>query len=535
MNGAIRYVGLFPKVASLIAFLVLGLNVVSAPPASGPGAQALLQNAERLKLTQRQQSQIRAIIRITAKEFNRIGRDEQGRPDGRAKQAELRKQAQAKALALLTDRQRKLWSSRDGATNDNDRKSLTGADKIAARSLIIPTIEQMKNPPSRGAYGPSAAITATKPHPPLGDKHVILTDHTDPVALRAMNQLARHRGGSVVTLKSLGTLHKSPGEYACALKLLKELKPGFVAIAPRADSYRENMHLCMLRLLSSLDEDAAIDAFPGYLMASNPQRLAELVTRTIQFRPLKREEIRPASIGAIEDVDARRYRSYQKAKVMQKLFATEGTPSPAIIVTTRKSHVQRSDFPELDPTRGNIAMLSNSESHTFDSLSPKAVEALNGNNVLFMFGHGTTDRICGARTSAYAGVDFTDELVFCGSCMSATPYHADRLDLSAKKDNKRFAYHAMDNGAVMMLGHMGLCGGFPKVYPMSELVLEGLSTGEAYQRLMNALIGDKPIPDYYPEPAPRKAARGDAANGLLYILWGDPALTPINGKVRGSK
>ena len=527
MNGAIRQVRLFPIVAISIALLVLSLSVISGSAASGEGAQALLRNAERLKLTQPQQTQIRAIIRSAAQEFNRIGRAEQGRPGLRAKQAGLRKQAQEKALALLTDEQRELWTRENKPTSAAAGKPPTAAEKIASRSLIIPTIKEMKNPPSRGAFGPSAEITKTKPHPPLGDKYVILTDHTDPIALRSLNQLARHRNGSVVTLKSLGTLHKSPDEYARAQKILEELKPGFVAIAPQASSYRENMHLCMLRLLSGLDEDPSIDVFPGYLMASDPQRLSELVARTIEFRPLKRAEIQPASIGAIEDVDARRYRSYQKAKVMQKLFASEGTQSPAIIVTTRKSHVQRSDFPKLDPAEGNIAMLPESERHTFGNLSSKAVEALSENNVLFMFGHGTTDRICGARTTAYADVDFTDELVFCGSCMSASPYLANRLDLSAKKDSKRFAYHAMDNGAVMMLGHMGLCGGFPKVYPMSELVLEGLSTGEAYQRLMNALIGDKPIPDYYPEPAPKRAARKDSANGLLYILWGDPALAPI--------
>jgi hypothetical protein len=86
----------------------------------------------------------------------------------------------------------------------------------------------------------------------------------------------------------------------------------------------------------------------------------------------------------------------------------------------------------------------------------------------------------------------------------------------------------VDNGAVLMLGHMGLCGGFPKVYPMAELVLDGLSSGEAYQRLMNAVIRDRPIPDYYPEPAPSRADARDPANGLLYILWGDPALVAVS-------
>lgn len=527
MNRNIRPSAYRSVVVIPLALLVLGLIVSSSRAAPDKGAQALLRNAERLELTQPQLKKVRAIVRETSREFKRIGRAEQGQAGLAAKLDGIRKQAQKKALALLTTEQRERWDRLNTGAPADSKKRPSAAEEIAARSLIIPTIKEMKNPPYRGAFGPSAALTKTKPHPTLGENYVILTDHTDATALRSLKRLAQHRNGSVLNLKSLGTLYKTPLEYAHLQSALKKLKPGCVAIAPRSASYRENMHLSMLRLLAGLDEDPSIDVFLGYLMASDPQRLAELVERTIQFRPLKPEEIKPASIGAIEDIDARRYRSYQKAKVIQKHFADAGTESPAIIVVSRKSHTERSDFPNLDVAGGNIAMLPESERHTFDRLSPEMIGALKGNNVLFMFGHGTADRICGAAVSAYAKVDFSNELVFCGSCMSASPYLADRLDLSVKKDSKRFAYHAMDNGAVLMLGHMGLCGGFPKVYPMSELVLEGLSTGEAYQRLMNALIGDKPIPDYYPEPAPRRAARRDPANRLLYILWGDPALTPI--------
>ena len=114
--------------------------------------------------------------------------------------------------------------------------------------------------------------------------------------------------------------------------------------------------------------------------------------------------------------------------------------------------------------------------------------------------------------------------------MSATPYAADRLDLSQKRDEKRFAFHAMDNGAVMLFGHMGLCGGFPKVFPMAELTLEGHSAGEAYQRLMNGLIKGRAIPDFYPADPGKSARQPDPANGLLYVLWGDPALVLIGKK-----
>ncbi len=270
-----------------------------------------------------------------------------------------------------------------------------------------------------------------------------------------------------------------------------------------------------------------MDAFPGYLVASDAKSLAGLVERTVSFVPIKEQDIKPVSIGAIEDANTLRYRSYQKAKVIQKMFTDDGSHSPSIIITTKESHTKRDDFPDISGG-DNIAMLPGSERHTFEELSSPASAVLNQNNMLFMFGHGTTDRICGTRISAYSKIDFSNEIVFCGSCMSATPYLADRLDLSSKQDNKRFAFHAIDNGAVMLLGHMGLCGGFPKVFPMAELVLEGFSSGEAYQRLMNSLVRKSGIPEYYPDDPPARASQRDPANGLLYVLLGDPALIPLS-------
>lgn len=505
----------------LMAVLLMALVAVEA--ASPVGAQSLLKSGDRLRLSQKQKAEIKSIVGQTVVAYNRIGREKNG-PDAKRKQLALRNSALKNAVALLTREQQSVWAKISRGETQPSPNGLLNADLINSRSLIVPTISQMKNPPSRGAYGPNAEIVRTRFHSAIGDGYVIVTDHDDPIALGALKRLADFRKGDVISVKSLGNLYKTPDEFRLLQTKLKKLVPRYVAIAPKVESYRENMHLCMLRLLSSLDEDPSLDVFPGYLMAGSLSALEDLITRTIAYSPMARSEIKPVSIGAIEDADVRRYRSYQKAKVMQKAFAAEGVESPAIIVTTRNSHLKRNDFPQLKKSEGNISMNPRSERYTFDALSPDAVEALNSNNVLFMFGHGTTGRICGAKTSAYKAIDFTNELVFCGSCMSASPYEADRIDLNDKRQDTRFAFQAVENGAVMMLGHMGLCGGFPKVYPMSEHVLEGLSTGESYQRLMNALIGDNEIPDYYPVPAPERAVAKDAANGLLYILWGDPAL-----------
>ena len=510
-------------------YCLILITLLASPPtalsAVGKGAQALLQNASELSLTSAQKSQINRIVRKTVAEFNRIRQAERDKPNVTAKLDVLRKASQDEALRLLSAKQRKAWQHLLQPTTEPSKSAAT--DQMAARSLIIPTIAELKNPPRRNAFGPSTGLTQTKAHQPLGNAYVLITDHKSPVARTALERLAKHRGGSIIDVDSLGELFKRPTEFSRVLADLKRLKPRFVAIAPQINSYRENTHLCILKLLAGLDKDPQLDAFPGYLMASDATKLAALVDRTIAYRSLSAKDLAPVSIGAIEDDNSLRYRSYQKAKVMQKMFADQGKESPAIIITTRKSHTKRSDFPKLASGEGNIAMLPTRPRQSFDALSRPAADALNHNNLLFMFGHGTTDRIVGTRIDAFAGIDFADELVFCGSCMSATPYQSDRKNLSAKMNDKRFAFHAMDNGAVMLLAHMGLCGGFPKVYPMAEHVLDGMSSGEAYQRLMNALIGGRSIPDYYLEKKTKQTTKKDSANGLLYSLWGDPALVPI--------
>ena len=502
---------------------IFAILALATSLASGQGAQAVLRKSDQLELTDSQKDQIRAIQRETVQEYNQLSSRERGRPGLSQKLSDLRKQAQDEALQLLTSSQRQVWNRLAGPERAPTSSSPSEARPGGDGSLLIPSIDELKNPPFPGAFGPSTGLAKMEPHEVPSQGYLILTDHTDPIARDALDQLAQHREGKVISLESLGELHESPSDLQALQETVRKAGPRYVAIAPKNESYRENMHLSMLKLLSGIDDDPELDAFPGYLMASDAEGLAELVQRTIQFRPLAATEIEPVSIGAIEDADARRYRSYQKAKVMQKMFAEQGRKSPAIITTTRKSHTEREDFPELPTSEGNIVMLPSSERHTFDRLSLPAEKALEKNNLLFLYGHGTTSRICGIDIDAFASIDFTNELVFCGSCMSATPYEADRVNLESKRDDKRFAFYAMDNGAVMMLGHMGLCGGFPKVFPMAELVLSGTSTGEAYQQLMNSLIGGRPIPEYYSGPP----ASRDPRNGYLYVLWGDPALIPI--------
>jgi hypothetical protein len=391
------------------------------------------------------------------------------------------------------------------------------------KSLYIPTIEELRNPTSSSSYGPNSGLVNLKSHSVSSEGYLILTDYTDQEVLFALNELAKARAGTVIRLKCLGTLHENPRGMKLVKQEIRKANPRFIAVAPKVESFRENMHLCMLKLISNLDSDVQLDAFFGYLIASTPKKLIQLVHRSIQFQPLTQQQVNPVSIGAIEDTDGRRYRSYQKAKIMQKMFAHSGKDSTAIIVTTRKSHTLRDDYPKLSPDEGNIVMSPKSKQQTFQSLSLQAQLAIERSNLLFMYGHGTTNRICGIKISAFSETNFFNKIIFCGSCMSAAPYKSDRVNLNLMADHKRFAFHAMDNGAIIMLGHMGLSGGFPKVFPMAEKILNGTTAGEAYQQLMNSIIEKSPIPNFYGGTAQRR----DPGNKFLYVLLGDPFLLPI--------
>ena len=523
------------KVAAVTAFLLIGWGAFGAV---APGAAALLASevADRLVLSDAQRQQVQSITRATAKKFSDAQTTRRGGPGLKEELDRIRQTGQDEAVALLTPAQKAIWA---GLADQNPPGTAPAAagkaapsreDETAARSLIIPSIEEMKNPPTRNAFGPNATVLQTTPHAPRGDGYLVLTDQTDPVAVAALKRLAEFHHGSIATTPSLGELYKSPAEFARLQQELRKLAPRFVAIAPAAGSYRENMHLCLLKLLSSIDDEPGLDVFPGYLVASDASKLSELVDRTIAFKPITREQVKPVAIGTIEDDGATRYRAYQKVKVLQKMFAGQGTESPTVFIVTNPSLVAREDFPKLGASPGEIVMLPGSKREAFSSLSEPATQAMSGRNVLFMFGHGMPDRLCGTKVTAFAPLDFSNELVFCGSCMSASPAHADRVNLENQAATKRFGSQAMENGAVMVLGHMGLCNGFPEIYPMAEHVFEGLSVGEAYQRVINALIGSNAIPDYYAQPASRQNNPNDPANRLLLILWGDPALVPIKSK-----
>jgi|GEM_PF-857289 len=544
-----------------VVFTILGLSAWPAFAEVGQGAGALLEPeiAAKLQLTEAQTQQIQAIQRTTSDKYKETLNAGRGRPGLKAELEKIREDGQQQAVSLLNRRQKRLWEQlASGAVVAAPTPAPTPmptpapppprpsgppdrADEIASRSLIIPSIEQLRHPPGPNAYGPNARMLQTREHAPKGDRYVVLTDYPGKKALNALQRLADSHQGVIVRTPSLGDLFQTPQEFERLKTELQRLAPRYVAIAPRAVSYRQNMHLAVLKLLSSFDGNPDLDVFPGYLIAPDAEKLSDLTDRILAFKPMVRTQLKPAIIGTIEDDGRTRYRSYQKAKVMQKMFTEEGRDPSAVFVVTNRALTTREDFPQLGGTPGETAMLPTRPKELVTNFSAPAKQALSGRNILFLFGHGVPDRVCGTKVAAFSPLDFSNELVFCGSCMSASSSHDDRLKKENQPDTQRFASMATDRGAIAVLGHMGLCEGFPEVFPVAENVLGGLSLGEAYQRTMNALIGNKPLPAYYETAGPGKAGddgdedanavesvmQKDPVNDLMLILWGDPALVPI--------
>jgi hypothetical protein len=85
--------------------------------------------------------------------------------------------------------------------------------------------------------------------------YVILTDHTEPGYLVPLQRLAQHRDGVVLRVEDLALLYKDPNEMTEVRTQLEDAKVRHLAIAPRMETYRENMLLGVWELISTIDDD----------------------------------------------------------------------------------------------------------------------------------------------------------------------------------------------------------------------------------------------------------------------------------------
>ena len=303
----------------------------------------------------------------------------------------------------------------------------------------------------------------TTPHAVSGQGYLIYTNLSDDAYRLPLQRLANFRGGKLVTVADFSHLEESAQ---------------YIAIAPK--SLDETTVLQSWKGLSSLDEDAEVDAFCSFLYAATADELAGLVERTIAYQPVKQPRI-----CAIANKDGKR--AYGKVELLHALFSDRFS-----------SIVSGKEAPPSLPNQ------------TFQLKAGRALAEIEDpdkvvqSDILLTFGHGGPKALCGYEIAAFETVDLTDMVVLSGSCHWGG----------------NFSQQAIQSGAVAVYGHLKLNSGFPPLYSSLDSLLQGESIGQVQQQLVNALLqfGGPNIKD----------------NQLLYVLIGDPALEPYGANARMS-
>lgn len=398
-------------------------------------------------------------------------------------------------------------------------------------NLDIPDVTQMlrvdrNKRPSREAMRNSAFILKTRPHPVAGNRYVILTDHRQPQFLSSLHRLAKARDGILLQVDDLAVLYRDPEQLESLRKKLRDAPVRFLAIAPRMESFRENMVLGMWELTSTLDDDPQLDVLPGILLASSPRHLSALVDRSIRHKPQPASRLRPLAISQVPRVEE--LRSLQKAGVLRKWFSRAGVATPVMAVYSRRAV----EAAKLSGT--NVWNLQATSVKPFVKSFPKeAGEAFRAASLVVMHGHGVPGMSCGIDVDGLPA-DLLGKVILSGSCFSASPVRSDFPALRQVpggyqvKKRDAFALRALDNGATVFFGHMRLSMGFPHLFPVLEAWLEGKTVGESYQQLINALIMVRGFrPGRFVVSPERASGRRVPQNLLLYVAFGDPALRPF--------
>ncbi len=417
----------------------------------------------------------------------------------------------------------------EGTAGAPNRPQPREAGEVA--KLTIPDVDDLLRigpgtRASRQAMQNSAFVMKTGPHAVDGDKYVILTDHAEPSYLKSIERLAKHREGLILRVDDLALLHKNPDAMAKVRKRLQEANVRYLAIAPRMGTYRENMLLGMWELISTIDEDPQLDAFPGLLLASNAEDFAGLIDRSIRYAPQASQEFQPFAISQVPST--RELRSLQKSGILRNLFAEQGCKTPTVAIYGSRA----TEAPKL-PGDQSWSYQSKSRGDFLKQFPGEAARQLQKASLLVMHGHGVPGMSCGVDIGAIPE-ELSAKVVLCGSCFAAAPKTSDfpamrqapgGYDVEARD---AFAVRAIDNGACVVFGHMRLSQGFPHLYPVLEAWIKGKTVGEAYQELMNGIIDIQGTTSggfvVSEEPA---MGRQPPQNILLYVVIGDPAIQPF--------
>ena len=428
---------------------------------------------------------------------------------------------------------KRLGINSDGTVKDDDKDKGNDENKAEAaivKMLPIPEVDELpqvsrNKRANRAARRNSAFVLQTDEHAVSGTRYVILTDHKDKEYLDSLRRLSDHHKGIMIQVDDLATLHQDDEGFEKLRKQLIDEKAKWVAIAPRKESFRENMLLGAWKLLSTLDDDPQIDVFPGVLLSSSAESFAKLVDQSIAHQPQSPAFVKPFAICQVQKVDS--LRSLQKGAIVRKLFAEKGLETPIVgVYGTRADNAPRLEGEKT----WNVKLAGRKK---FVKEFPADVsESLNESNLIVMHGHGVPGMSCSVDNAGLP-TDMAGKILFSGSCFSASPTKSDLPRMRRApggydvQPRDAFIVRAIDNGAVMAFGHQRLSSGFPHLFPVLQGVLEGKSAGQAYQELLNGLIDWIQIDSNEFVVDNPGNSRRIPQNRLLYVLIGDPALQPF--------
>jgi len=394
----------------------------------------------------------------------------------------------------------------------------------------FPRIEKGSPRPPTAVLRNSAFILKFHEHAPLGDGYVIITDHRLPEFLEPLEQLAAHRKGTVIQIEDLGKVYEEKTARSLREQLL-ERKPMYVAVAPRLESYRENMLLGLWEVFSTLDDDKYLDVFPGILLASSAKSFGALITRTMEYESMDQATLKPMAISQVPS--NRESRSLQKAGVLRNVFSEFGLETPIVAIYTPAA----TEAPKLEGELvWNIRLKD--KGNFVKKFPPPARAALTNASLVVMHGHGIPGMSCSVDIDGIP-INSNNQIVLSGSCFAAAPMKTDFPRMTrapggySVEPRQAFATRYIDRGATVFFGHMRLSAGFPHLYPVLEQWTAGKSVGEAYQQLINGIIDMRGFgPGRFVLSDPSTSTGSIPQNTLLYVVFGDPALVPLKPLTR---
>ena len=400
--------------------------------------------------------------------------------------------------------------------------------EIVAFRFVIPRVSELKRLKkgvllSREEARNSAFLLGTEKHAVGGTEYVVLTDHVDEAYLESLQKLAAHHKGQIVRVPDLALLHEQEERFNKLQKQLRAIGPKYAAIAPRLDSFRENMLMGMWELFSTLDSDPEIDVFPGFLIASNAKAFSKLIEQSLQHKSITFKKLKPIAISQVlRDTETR---SLQKAAMLRQHFRKRDLETPIVAIYGKKAttapRLKGKQVWNLEAPGGGKFI---------ESFSPELTSKFNQSNLIIMHGHGVPGMSCSVDIRGIPS-NLQGKVLLTGSCFSASPKKSDLPEIRdapggyTVKKRDAFLLRAIDQGAIVAFGHQRLSSGFPHLYPVLENWLKGKTVGEAYQRLINGLINLKEVKSG--DFVIREKIKKPAQNSLLYVVIGDPALRPF--------